>query len=74
CVGAGLFAAGGCAGGWAFCAHTFSALAAVLAGVGVKMKAAAKAETAVKITTTTATVPDGNLFRIFTPALWNSVH
>jgi hypothetical protein len=41
------------------------------------MKAAANAVTMVKITTTAAKVPegrmvpDGNLFRILTPALWN---
>jgi hypothetical protein len=39
------------------------------------MKAAVKAVTTAKITATpatvAATVPDGNLFRILTPALWN---
>jgi hypothetical protein len=57
----------------------------VLAGVGVKMKAAANAVTMVKITTTAAKVPegrmvpDGNLFRILAPApldpmQWNPMH
>jgi hypothetical protein len=53
----------------------------VLAGVGVKMKAAAKEATTVRIIMTAAAavpvekkVPDKNLFRILAPALWNSMH